>query len=52
MKRKPKDLPLDELIRQFIRVAQSLEKSSGGQIRLRLEFGPKRDTQGKSGEPR
>lgn len=31
---------MDEIIRQFVRCAQRVEKSSGGYIALNIQFGP------------
>lgn len=39
-KRKQRDLPLDELVRQFVRCAQRMRKSDGGDVRMQLVFGP------------
>lgn len=37
-KRKQRDLSLEELVRQFVRVAKRIEKATGGEIRLRLSL--------------
>lgn len=50
MKRKQKDLPFDELVRQMVRACQRIERGTGGEVRVRLEFGPKGAAQGKNGD--
>lgn len=45
-KRKQRDLPLDEIIRQFVRCAKRIERD-GGYLRLQIEFGPKQLPKGK-----
>lgn len=47
-KRKQKDLSLDELIAQFVRAADRIEKSSGGYLALNIQFGPNKTPQRKA----
>jgi hypothetical protein len=53
-KRKQKDLSMDEIIRQFVRCAQRVEKASGGYMAVNIQFGPnktpERAAQGKDGD--
>lgn len=52
MKRKQKDLSLDEIIRQFIRCAERIERSSNGCMQVTIQFGPKAKKQGKRASAR
>lgn len=49
-KRKQKDLSMDEIIRQFVRAAERIEKASNGYMHVNIQFGPKRQPVGKDGK--
>lgn len=52
-KPKQKDLSLDEIIRQFIRCADRIEKQSGGYLHVQIQFGPKpKRAEGKDATPK